>query len=180
MRRSVLWREKARVPVAGRVFDAEDVQSLVDSSLDFWLTAGRFADEFEGLLSCWFGVRGATLVNSGSSANLLRSSALTSPKLGSRRLLPGDEVITVAAGFPTTVNPIVQNGLVPVFVDVSLPTYNIDVKIAGGREIRPHSRDDDGSYAGKSFRCSRAVSEFARKHDLWLIEDCCDAARCDL
>src|SRR6202044_2638074 len=115
------------VPVAGRVFDAADVRSLVDSSLDFWLTTGRFAAQFEREFARWFGVRTATLVNSGSSADLLAVTALTSPKLGDRRLKPGDEVITVAAGFPTTVNPIIQNGLIPVFVDVTLPTYEIDV-----------------------------------------------------
>src|SRR5919202_4636229 len=112
------------VPVSGRVFDAEDVKYLVDSGLDFWLTAGRFAREFERSFARAFGARCATLVNSGSSANLVALSTLTSPALGDRRLRPGDEVITLAAGFPTTVAPIVQNGLVPVFVDVSLPTYN--------------------------------------------------------
>src|SRR3954468_16705600 len=115
------------VPVAGRVFDAEELQSLVDASLDFWLTAGRFAEQFEREFARWIGIRECVLVNSGSSANLVALSALTSPKLGDRQLVPGDEVITVAAGFPTTVNPIFQNGLVPVFVDVTAPTYNIDV-----------------------------------------------------
>src|SRR5690242_834377 len=110
------------VPVSGRVFDAEDMRSLVDSSLDFWLTTGRFAAQFEKQFARWFGLRTATLVNSGSSANLLAVTALTSPKLGERQLKPGDEVITVAAGFPTTVNPIIQNGLVPVFVDELIPT----------------------------------------------------------
>lgn len=105
------------VPVSGRVFDAEDMRSLVDSSLDFWLTTGRFAAQFEKQFARWFGIRTATLVNSGSSADLLAVTSLTSPKLGERRLVPGDEVITVAAGFPTTVNPIIQNGLVPVFLD---------------------------------------------------------------
>jgi CDP-6-deoxy-D-xylo-4-hexulose-3-dehydrase len=117
------------VPVSGRVFDASDVQSLVDSGLDFWLTTGRFAAQFEKAFARFFGVREATLVNSGSSANLLALTALTSPRLAERRLVPGDEVITVAAGFPTTVNPIVQNGLVPVFVDVQVPTYNVDVRL---------------------------------------------------
>jgi CDP-6-deoxy-D-xylo-4-hexulose-3-dehydrase len=156
------------------VFGAEDIQSLVDSALDFWLTAGRFAEEFERRLAQWFGVRGATLVNSGSSANLLAISALTSPKLGSRRLLPGDEVITLAAGFPTTVNPIVQNGLVPVFVDVSLPTYNVDVK---SLETAKSDRTRAVVLAhtlGNPFDVA-AVVEFVRKYDLWLMEDCCDA-----
>jgi CDP-6-deoxy-D-xylo-4-hexulose-3-dehydrase len=165
---------ESAVPVAGRVFGAEDIQSLVDSALDFWLTAGRFAEEFERRLAQWFGVRGATLVNSGSSANLLAISALTSPKLGSRRLLPGDEVITLAAGFPTTVNPIVQNGLVPVFVDVSLPTYNVDVK---SLETAKSDRTRAVVLAhtlGNPFDVA-AVVEFVRKYDLWLMEDCCDA-----
>jgi CDP-6-deoxy-D-xylo-4-hexulose-3-dehydrase len=166
---------ESALPVAGRVFGADDVQSLVDSSLEFWLTAGRFADEFEGLLARWFGVRGATLVNSGSSANLLAITALTSPKLGSRRLLPGDEVITVAAGFPTTVNPIVQNGLVPVFVDVSLPTYNVDVRSLEAAKSDRTRAVVLAHTLGNPFEV-RAVTEFVRKHDLWLIEDCCDAA----
>ena len=115
------------VPVAGRVFDGADVQSLVDSSLDFWLTTGRFAAEFERRFARErFDRRHTILVNRGSSANLVAFSSLTSPKLGSRRVQPGDEVITVATGFPTTVNPIVQAGAVPVFLDVDLPTYNID------------------------------------------------------
>src|SRR5271155_1521544 len=112
------------VPVSGRVFDAAEMRSLIDAGLDFWLTTGRFAAQFEKSFARFFGVRGATLVNSGSSANLLALTALTSPRWNERRLVPGDEVITVAAGFPTTVNPIVQNGLVPVFVDIQIPTYN--------------------------------------------------------
>src|ERR1700738_5077404 len=115
------------VPVSGKVIGPEDVCSVVDSALDGWFTTGRFAREFERKLARFVGVRSASLVNSGSSANLVAVSALTSPKLGDRRLKPGDEVITVAAGFPTTVNPIIQNRLVPVFVDVTLPHYEIDV-----------------------------------------------------
>ena len=115
------------VPVSGRVFDAGDLVRLMDASLDFWLTTGRFADQFEREFARFFGLRHAILVNSGSSANLLAISCLTSPKLGDRQLKPGDEVITAAAGFPTTVNPILQNGLVPVFIDVTVPTYNLDV-----------------------------------------------------
>ena len=110
------------VPVAGRVFDKQELELLVDSSLDFWLTTGRFAEQFEREFAKFVGVREAVLVNSGSSANLLAVTALTSPRLGDRRLKPGDEVITLASGFPTTVNPILQNGLVPVFVDVQVPT----------------------------------------------------------
>jgi len=166
---------ESAVPVAGRVFDGEDVQCLVDASLDFWLTAGRFADQFERLLAEWFGVRCATLVNSGSSANLLAISALTSPRLGSRRLLPGDEVITVAAGFPTTVNPIVQNGLVPVFVDVSIPTYNIDVAMLEAAKSERTRAVVLAHTLGNPFDVA-AVTAFVRKHDLWLVEDCCDAA----
>jgi len=162
------------VPVSGRVFDSEDIQSLVDSSLEFWLTTGRFAEEFERRLAAYFGVRGATLVNSDSSANLLAVSALTSPKLGTRRLLPGDEVITVAAAFPTTVNPIVQNGLVPVFVDVTVPTYNIDVRLLESAKSDRTRAIVVAHTLGNPFDAA-AVAEFARKHDLWLIEDCCDA-----
>src|SRR3954469_23986921 len=120
------------VPCSGRVFDAEELVHLVDSSLDFWLTTGRYADRFEREFARAFGARHALLVNSGSSANLLALTALTSPKLGDRRLKPGDEVITVAVGFPTTVNPIIQNNLVPVFVDVDVPSYNIDVAALEG------------------------------------------------
>ena len=166
---------ESSIPVAGRVFDSQDVQSLVDSSLDFWLTTGRFAEEFENRLAAYFGVRSATLVNSGSSANLLAISALTSPKLAGRRLVPGDEVITVAAGFPTTVNPIVQNGLVPVFVDATIPTYNIDVKILEAAKSDRTRAIVIAHTLGNPFDVA-AVVEFARKHDLWLIEDCCDAA----
>src|SRR5262249_26567758 len=111
------------VPVSGRVFDEREVASLVESSLDFWLTAGPYAARFEREFAKRMGVRGSVLVNSGSSANLLALSCLTSPELGDRRLVPGDEVVTVAAGFPTTLNPILQNQLTPVFVDVELPTY---------------------------------------------------------
>lgn len=115
------------VPVSGKVFDEQELTKLVDSSLDFWLTTGRYAAEFEEKFAQWMGVKHCLLVNSGSSANLVALSALTSPKLGEKQLKPGDEVITVAAGFPTTVNPIFQNRLVPVFLDVKLPSYDIDV-----------------------------------------------------
>src|ERR1039457_4019189 len=119
---------QSAVPVSGKVIDGSDVSAVVESALDAWFTTGRFAEEFERKLARFVGVRSASLVNSGSSANLLAVSALTSPKLGDRRLKPGDEVLTVAAGFPTTVNPIIQNRLVPVFVDVELGTYNADVE----------------------------------------------------
>src|SRR5579875_1590763 len=114
------------VPVSGKVIDANDVSAVVDSALDAWFTTGRWAKDFERKLARFVGVRSASLVNSGSSANLVALSALTSPKLGDRRLVPGDEVITVAAGFPTTLNPIIQNRLVPVFVDVTVPGYEMD------------------------------------------------------
>src|ERR1700761_1390692 len=115
------------VPVSGKVIDAADLSAVVDSALDGWFTTGRFAEEFERKLARFVGVRCASLVNSGSAANLVALSALTSPKLGERQLKPGDEVITLAAGFPTTVNPIFQNQLVPVFLDVTIPTYQIDI-----------------------------------------------------
>src|ERR1700744_3708993 len=115
------------VPVSGKVIDGDDIAAVVDSALDAWFTTGRWAKDFEKKLAKFFGLRSASLVNSGSSANLVALSALTSPKLGDRQLKPGDEVITVAAGFPTTVNPILQNRLVPVFLDVTLPTYELDV-----------------------------------------------------
>lgn len=165
---------RSKVPCAGRVFDAEEMTLLVDSALDFWLTTGRFADEFERKLAESFGLRSALLVNSGSSANLLALTALTSPKLGDDRLVPGDEVITVAASFPTTVNPVVQNGLVPVFLDVHVPTYNIDVTQLE-EALSPRTRAIMIAHTlGNPFDLA-AVTAFARKHDLWLIEDCCDA-----
>jgi len=162
------------IPVSGRVFDARDIQSLVDSSLDFWLTTGRFAAQFEKSFARYFGVRGATLVNSGSSANLLALTALTSPKLGDRRLVPGDEVITLAAGFPTTVNPIVQNGLIPVFVDVQVPTYNVDTALLEGAVSDRTRAVMIAHTLGNPFD-SAAVKAFADRHNLWMIEDCCDA-----
>ena len=116
------------VPVSGRVYDEDDLTTLVDSSLDFWLTSGKYAEKFEKEFAKFFGLRAALLTNSGSSANLLAVSALTSPKLGDRQLKPGDEVITVAAGFPTTVNPIIQNNLVPVFIDVEFPSMEINIE----------------------------------------------------
>ncbi len=162
------------VPVSGRVFDAAEMRLLVDSALDFWLTTGRYAAEFERSFAGWFGLRECVLVNSGSSANLLGVTALTSPKLGARRLTPGDEVITVAAGFPTTVNPILQNGLVPVFLDVTVPTYNADVAQLEAA-LSPRTRAIVLAHTlGNPFDLD-AVTAFARRHGLWLIEDCCDA-----
>ncbi|MGA6984717.1 MAG: lipopolysaccharide biosynthesis protein RfbH [Terriglobales bacterium] len=162
------------VPISGRVFDEQELELLVDSSLDFWLTTGRFAEQFEREFAKVAGVREAVLVNSGSSANLLAVTALTSPKLGDRRLRPGDEVITLAAGFPTTVNPILQNGLVPVFVDVQIPTFNVDVSHLEAA-LSERSRAVIFAHTlGNPFDLD-AVTAFAKKHGLWLIEDCCDA-----
>ena len=162
------------VPVSGRVFDEAEMRLLVDSSLDFWLTAGRYAERFEREFAKWMGMRHCLLVNSGSSANLVALSALTSPRLGERRLRPGDEVITVAAGFPTTVNPILQNGLVPVFVDVTPPTYNVDASQLEAA-LSPRTRAMIFAHTlGNPFDVG-AVAGFAQKHDLWLVEDCCDA-----
>lgn len=165
---------KTPVPVSGKVFDAAELQYLVDSSLDFWLTAGRFAKKFEHEFARFFGLRHAILVNSGSSANLLALACLTSPKLGGRRLRPGDEVITVAAAFPTTVNPIVQNRLVPVFVDVAIPTYSVEVSQLESA-ISERTRAVMLAHTlGNPFDLS-SVTSFVKKHNLWLIEDCCDA-----
>lgn len=162
------------VPVSGKVFDARELQHLVDSALDFWLTSGRFANSFERQFAGFIGVKHALLVNSGSSANLLAVSALTSPRLGKRRLEPGHEVITVAAGFPTTVNPIIQNRLVPVFVDVSLPTYNIDADAMEAALSEKTRAVMLAHTLGNPFDVAR-VARFCEKHGLWLIEDCCDA-----
>jgi len=162
------------IPVSGKLIDGCDVSAVVDSALDAWFTTGRFAEEFERKLARFVGVRCASLVNSGSSANLLAVSALTSPKLGDRRLKPGDEVITVAAGFPTTINPIIQNGLVPVFVDVTMPSYEIDVtQLEAARSERTRAVIIAHTL-GNVFDLD-AVVAFVRKYDLWLIEDCCDA-----
>jgi CDP-4-dehydro-6-deoxyglucose reductase, E1 len=165
---------QSSVPVSGKVIDGSDLSSVVDSALDCWFTTGRFAEEFERKLARFVGVRCASLVNSGSSANLLAVSALTSPKLGDRRLKPGDEVITVAAGFPTTINPIIQNRLVPVFVDVALPTYEIDVSQLEDARSEKTKAILIAHTLGNVFDLD-AVCAFARKYDLWLIEDCCDA-----
>lgn len=162
------------VPVSGKVIDGEDLCSVVDSALDCWFTTGRFAETFERKLAKFVGVRCASLVNSGSSANLVAVSALTSPKLGDRRLKPGDEVITVAAGFPTTVNPILQNGLVPVFVDVTVPGYEMDTTQLEAARSDKTRAIVVAHTLGNVFDLD-AVTAFARKYDLWLIEDCCDA-----
>jgi len=162
------------VPVSGKVFDGADVRNLVDASLDFWLTTGRFARDFEPRFAAYMEQKHCSLVNSGSSANLVALAALTSPTLGERRLKPGDEVITCAAGFPTTVNPILQHQLVPVFLDVDIPTYNLDVSRLE-EAVGPRTRAIMVAHTlGNPFDLD-AVMEVARRHDLWVIEDCCDA-----
>jgi CDP-4-dehydro-6-deoxyglucose reductase, E1 len=165
---------KSAVPVSGRVYDGADISMLVDSSLDFWLTTGRFAEQFERLFAEFVGTKHALLCNSGSSANLLALSALTSAKLKERQLKPGDEVLTVAAGFPTTVNPIVQNNLVPVFVDIELGTYDAAPERLA-EAIGPRTRAIMLAHTlGNPFDIS-AVQKLAKEHGLWLIEDNCDA-----
>ncbi len=162
------------VPISGKVFDTTELQSLVDSSLDFWLTTGRYAHQFEREFAHFFKMRHAILVNSGSSANLLALASLTSPLLGDRQLKPGDEVITVATGFPTTVNPIFQNNLVPVFIDVDIPTYNVDVTQLSAALSNKTRAVMIAHTLGNPFDLE-AVSAFCKEHNLWLIEDCCDA-----
>lgn len=163
------------VRYAGRVFDHVELTNLVESSLEFWLTAGRWHRRLERELANWYGLPHARLVNSGSSANLVATAALTSHLLGDRRLRRGDEIITVAAGFPTTVTPALQLGLVPVFVDISSPTYNIDVsRLEEARSERTRAVMVAHTL-GNPFEL-HAVSEFCRRHDLWLIEDNCDAS----
>lgn len=165
---------KSSVPVSGKIFDETDVCSLVDSSLDFWLTAGRFNDEFEATLKKFIGTRFALTVNSGSSANLVAMTTLTSHLLKDKGLKAGDEVITVAAGFPTTVNPIIQNGLVPVFVDVEIPTYNVNADLIEAA-ITPKTRAIAIAHTlGNTFNLAK-VTELCKKHNLFLMEDCCDA-----
>ena len=165
---------ESAVPVSGKVFDAHEIELLVDSSLDFWLTTGRYAETFEKRFAKVFGRRHAILVNSGSSANLVACSALTSPKLGKRRLKPGDEVITAATGFPTTVNPIIQNGAVPVFLDVDIGTYNADLTHLEDA-LTPRTRAVMMAHTlGNPFDLD-TVARFCADHDLFLVEDCCDA-----
>ena len=163
-----------RIPYAGRVFDENEIANLIDSSLDFWLTTGRYAERFEKEFAAFLGVQHCSLVNSGSSANLLAFMALTSPKLGERRIRRGDEVITVAAGFPTTVAPIIQYGAVPVFVDVTLPTYNVDCSQLEEALSEKTKAVMLAHTLGNPFDL-QSVKAFCDKHNLWLIEDNCDA-----
>ena len=162
------------VNYGGRYFDDEEIVNLVDSSLDFWLTAGPWAHKFEKRLAKWLGVKYCAVCNSGSSANLLAFYALTSPKLGERAIQRGDEVITVAAGFPTTVNPIIQYGAIPVFVDVALPGFDIDVTQLENAYSPKVKAVMLAHSLGNPFNL-KAVKEFCEKHNLWLIEDNCDA-----
>ncbi len=163
-----------RLPYAARVYDKDEMVNLVDSALEFWLTSGRYTDEFESRLADYLGVKYCSLVNSGSSANLLAFMTLTSPLLGDRRINRGDEVITVAAGFPTTVTPIIQYGAVPVFVDVTIPEYNIDTKQLENAYSNKTKAVMIAHTLGNPFDLE-TVRDFCKKHSLWLIEDNCDA-----
>ena len=163
-----------RIPYASRVYDHEEMCNLVDSALEFWLTAGRYVDEFESELGKYLGVRHVSVVNSGSSANLLAFMTLTSPMLGERQIQRGDEVITVAAGFPTTVAPMIQYGAIPVFVDETIPQYNIDVQKLEQALSAKTKAVMIAHTLGNPFDL-QAVKDFCDKHNLWLIEDNCDA-----
>lgn len=168
------YRPGDRIPYAGRVYDESEMVNLVDSALEFWLTAGRYTDRFEQEFARYLGIRHCSVVNSGSSANLLAFMALTSPLLGERRILPGDEVITVAAGFPTTVTPMLQYGAVPVFVDVTIPQYNIDVFLMEQAVSDKTKAVMLAHTLGNPFDL-KAVRDFCGRHRLWLVEDNCDA-----
>lgn len=163
-----------RISYASRVFDEKEMCALTDAMLDFWLTTGRFAEQFEREFAAWIGVKYAHLVNSGSSANLIAFMALTAPELGERQIKKGDEVITVACGFPTTVSPILQYGAVPVFVDVTIPQYNIDVsQLEAARSERTKAVMIAHTLGNPFDLC--AVKAFCKKYNLWLVEDNCDA-----
>jgi CDP-6-deoxy-D-xylo-4-hexulose-3-dehydrase len=171
---AMTWKPGDRIPYAGRVYDKKEINNLIAAAREFWLTAGPWAEKFESGLAKLLGVKFCSLVNSGSSANLLAFMALTSPKLGEKRIRPGDEVITVAAGFPTTIAPIIQYGAVPVFVDVSLPSYNLDVSQLD-KALSSKTRAVMIAHTlGNPFDV-KAVKEFCHKHHLWLIEDNCDS-----
>lgn len=163
-----------RISYASRVYDEKEMQSLTDAMLDFWLTTGRFSKEFEKNFAEWIGVKYAHLVNSGSSANLIAFSVLTAPELGDRQIKKGDEVITVACGFPTTINPIIQYGAVPVFLDVTVPQYNIDVEQLEAAYTEKTKAVMIAHTLGNPFDL-KTVKEFCDKHNLWLVEDNCDA-----
>lgn len=172
--RKAPYQEGDRIPYASRVYDADEMCRLVDSSLEFWLTSGRYTKEFEKTLAEYLQIKHCSLVNSGSSANLLAFMALTSPLLKERQVLPGDEVITVACGFPTTVTPIIQYGAVPVFVDVTIPQYNIDVTMLEEAKSEKTKAVMIAHTLGNPFDL-QAVKDFCNKYDLWLVEDNCDA-----
>ena len=163
-----------RIPYASRVYDSGEMCNLVDSALEFWLTSGRYTDEFERTLADYLGIRYCSLVNSGSSANLLAFMALTSPLLGKRQVKPGDEIITVAAGFPTTITPAVQYGAIPVFVDITIPQYNIDFTMLESALSNKTQAVMIAHTLGNPFDLKK-VKEFCDRHSLWLIEDNCDA-----
>lgn len=163
-----------RIPYAKRVYDEEEMVNLVDSSLEFWLTAGRYTEEFEEKLAEYLGIKFCSVVNSGSSANLLAFMTLTSPLLEERKINPGDEVITVAAGFPTTVTPILQYGAIPVFVDVTIPGYNIDISMLEEALSEKTKAVMIAHTLGNPFPL-KEVKEFCKEHNLWLVEDNCDA-----
>ncbi|MBR7000810.1 MAG: lipopolysaccharide biosynthesis protein RfbH [Lachnospiraceae bacterium] len=163
-----------RISYASRVFDEKEMQALTDATLDFWLTTGRFSDQFEKEFASWIGVRYAHLVNSGSSANLVAFMTLTAPELGGRQIKPGDEVITVACGFPTTVTPILNYSAIPVFVDVTVPQYNIDVSKLEQAYSDKTKAVMIAHTLGNPFDI-KAVKEFCDRHKLWLVEDNCDA-----
>jgi len=163
-----------KIQYGGRVYDEQEMRNLIDSSLDFWLTSGRYSASFEKSLGGYLGMKHVSLVNSGSSANLLAFMALTSSKLGKRRVLPGDEVITVAAGFPTTVAPIIQYGAVPVFLDVVLPEYNVDVRLLEKALTDRTKAVMMAHTLGNPFDLQK-VKDFCKQNDLWLIEDNCDS-----
>ena len=168
------FKEGDRITYASRVYDSQEMVNLVDASLEFWLTAGRYFDEFEREFAKQFGTKFVSLVNSGSSANLLAFMTLTSPLLGERQVKRGDEVITVACGFPTTVTPMIQYGAIPVFVDVTIPQYNIDVNMLE-EALSPKTKAVMIAHTlGNPFDLESVV-EFCKKHNLWLIEDNCDA-----
>jgi len=168
------WQEGDKISYGGRTFDQDEIITLVDSALDFWLTTGEYAEKFEKEFAEFLGVKYCSLTNSGSSANLLAFMTLTSPKLGEKRIKRGDEVITVAAGFPTTVAPIIQYGAIPVFVDVALPSYNIDVLQLEAARSDKTKAVMIAHTLGNPFDL-QAVKDFCDKYDLWLVEDNCDA-----
>ena len=168
------YQKRDRIPYASRVYDKEEMVNLVDSALEFWLTAGRYTDQFEREFAKYLGVRYCSLVNSGSSANLVAFMVLTSPLLKERAIRPGDEVITVAAGFPTTVAPIIQYGAIPVFVDVTIPQYNLDVHQLEAALSDKTKAVMAAHTLGNPFDL-QAIKAFCDKHNLWLIEDNCDA-----